>query len=77
MLPQLHDERRPPRLRTSLGVPVGRPRLSPEARAAVRAQLESGPTLAAHDAEIDLVVDVYAHIPSRSPRLVTIAVEDL
>lgn len=49
------------RLRTSVGVPVGRPRLSPEAKAAVRRQLESGPFLAAIDAQVDLLDDIYKH----------------
>ena len=38
------------RLLTVIGVPVGaRPRLSPEAKAAVRRQLERGPFLSAFD----------------------------
>lgn len=38
------------RVRTTVGVPVGRPRLSPEARAAVRRLLEGAPFLAGFDA---------------------------
>jgi hypothetical protein len=47
----LHDATGRPRIRTTVGVPVGtRPRLSPEAKEAVRRQLERGVFLASFDA---------------------------
>jgi hypothetical protein len=58
MIPLHSDTAGRARVRTTVGVPVGRPRLSPEARAAVRRLLEGGPFMAGFKAGMYQVRDI-------------------